>query len=56
MAIEIRELVIKATVVQEGEGASGAATSSSQADSQKEEIVNECVETVLQILREKHER
>jgi hypothetical protein len=56
MAIEIRELVIKATVAEEGAGPGRAAPGSSASDSPKEEIINECVETVLQILREKHER
>jgi hypothetical protein len=56
MPIEIRELVIKATVAQEGEGTTGAGRDSSPENSTKEEIINECVEAVLQILKEKHER
>jgi hypothetical protein len=55
MPIEIRELVIKATVAQ-GEEPAGSTSSSDGSANQKEEIINECVETVLQILKEKHER
>jgi hypothetical protein len=56
MPIEIRELVIKATVAQEGEEPAGSTSSSDSSANQKEEIINECVEAVLQILKEKHER
>lgn len=58
MPIEVRELVIKATVVQEGESATGSITASSSdnASTPREEIINACVEKVLQILKEKHER
>ena len=57
MPIEIRELVIKATITQES--SSGGATgsgSSNNALSDKEEIINTCVERVLDILKEKTER
>ena len=57
MPIEIRELVIKATVTQENsQGNSIAAASSNNEVSQKEEVVKICVEKVLEILKEKYER
>lgn len=54
MPVEIRELVIKATIGQEGQGSSGA--SSSGAASPGEEMIKACVEKVLEILKEKNER
>jgi len=58
MPIEIRELVIKATVNQSGE--SGTATAApSQGNnniSPSEEIINSCVEKIISILKEKYER
>lgn len=57
MPIEIRELVIKATVVQEGSG--GAALPSSNTNnnvSPNEEIITACVEKIMEILKEKDAR
>lgn len=57
MPIEVRELIIKATVVQEGSG--GTATPSPNTNnnvSPQEEIINACVEKVLEILKEKDGR
>ncbi len=58
MPIEVRELVIKGVVVQEGsEGGTPATTDShGNGDSPKEEMIKMCVEKVLEILKEKHER
>lgn len=57
MAIEIRELVIKATVVQDGASAPDqAAANSNNAVSPSEELINLCIEKVLEILKNKHER
>jgi hypothetical protein len=57
MAIEIRELVIKATVVQDGEGAAASpAPATNNSVSPSEELVNLCIEKVLEILKNKHER
>jgi len=54
MPIEIRELVIKATV---NESAAKRATGKGgSGDSDKELIVSECVEQVLDILKERLER
>jgi hypothetical protein len=54
MPVEIRELVIKATIGQEGQESSG--TNSGGAASPGEEMIKACVEKVLEILKEKNER
>ncbi|HMB91245.1 MAG TPA: DUF5908 family protein [Rhodothermales bacterium] len=55
MPVEIRELVIRATIDSRGkEGGSGGNGQASP--QQKKEIVEECVEQVLEILRQKGER
>ena len=58
MPIEVRELVIKATVQQSGSaGSSGAsASSNNNAVSGNQEIINLCVEKILEILKERNER
>jgi hypothetical protein len=58
MPIEVRELIIKATIVQEGTGGASSAPSSSSNNnvSANEEIITACVEKILEILKEKHER
>jgi hypothetical protein len=59
MPIEIRELVIKATVDQSqgsgsGTGATGKGSQSNSAAG--EDLIKECVDKVLAILKEKNER
>jgi hypothetical protein len=59
MPIEIRELVIKATVDQtqgSGAGATASGKGSSSNSSPGEDLIKECVEKVLAILNEKNER
>jgi len=57
MAIEIRELVIKATVVNEStEQAGQAAQANNNSVTPSEELINICIEKVLEILKNKHER
>lgn len=58
MPIEVRELVIKATVTQEvAQGKVPAPSSSSNnSTSPSEEIITICVEKALEILKDKHER
>ena len=58
MPIEIRELIIKATVVQEGSTGANAAPSSNTNNnvSANEEIITACVEKVLEILKDKDAR
>lgn len=53
MPIEIRELVVKATV---RDRASERQPGSRERRAEKEEIINECVEQVLEILKRKKER
>jgi hypothetical protein len=60
MPIEIRQLVIKATVTPgDGSQASGSSAGTSGDDnnvSRQEEIISACVEKIMAILKEKHER
>jgi hypothetical protein len=58
MPIEIRELVIKATVAQENTAApqATATSQSGNANSSQEQIINLCVEKVLEILKSKNQR
>ena len=58
MAIEVRELVIKATIVPEGTENQAASSSSSTGNnvSANEEMINTCVEKILEILKEKNGR
>lgn len=53
MPIEIRELVIKATVGPEGQGGGGGKATNAGSS---EEIIKACVEKVMEILKEKNER
>jgi len=57
--LEVRELVIKAVVVQEGAtgGASGAGAGAGSNDiSSQEELIKACVEKIMDILKEKNGR
>jgi hypothetical protein len=57
MPIEIRELVIKATVSSTESGTNSPATSDSETNASREEkIVARCVEQVMDILRIQKER
>ena len=57
MPIEIRELVIKATVNQDGPASSqGNSSATGHQETPNEEMINTCVEKILQILKEKNER
>ena len=59
MPIEIRELIIKATVVPEGAGAGGGATGPGSGNndvSPNEELIKACVEKVLDIIKDKNGR
>jgi len=60
MAIEIRELIIKASVSHGAAGAGAAADpsagSSNNGVAPGDELVSACVERILEILKEKHER
>jgi hypothetical protein len=57
MPIEIRELVIKATVTQEaGSGTAAPVAATNNAVTASEETINTCVEKALNILKDKMER
>jgi hypothetical protein len=57
MPIEIKELHIKATVVdRKSYDSSGRTLSSQEQERMKKEIVKSCVQEVLQILEDKKER
>jgi len=61
MAIEIRELIIKASVSHGAAGAGAAAGDPSAGSGNNgvapgDELVAACVERILEILKEKHER
>ncbi|WP_165760108.1 DUF5908 family protein [Niastella populi] len=55
MPIEVRELVIKAVVTQDSPNGQSAGASQGSGGSQ-EEIIQACVEKVMDILKEKNER
>lgn len=55
MPIEVRELVIKAVVTQDTSSGQSGSTSQGSGGSQ-EEIIQACVEKVMDILKEKNER
>lgn len=56
MSLEIRELIIKATIVPEGAATTGPSTSSNNNASPNEELINICVEKILEIIKEKNVR
>ncbi len=58
MAIEIRELIIKANVVQNNKAAAETTpgTQSANATSSNDQLINTCVEKVLEILKSKNQR
>jgi len=57
MPIEIRELVIKATVQQDGQSGQGTSVSSgNNAQKPNEEILATCLEKINEIIRNKNER
>ena len=53
MPIEIRELIVKATV---RDRASERQSGSGERRAEKEEVIRECVEQVMEILKRKEER
>lgn len=56
MPLEIKELHIKATVSESNSGSAGKIGSNSERGNSKEEIVQMCIEKVMQILKDKLER
>ena len=58
MPIEIRELIIKATVQQDGQNtrtAAGTAASNNNV-SPAEEVINQCIEKINESIKERNER
>jgi hypothetical protein len=61
MPIEVRELIIKSTVVPEGGAGGGAAAggaggAGNNDTSPNEELIKTCVDKVLEIIKDKHGR
>lgn len=57
MPVEIREIVIKATVNQNGpQGGGAAAAAGAGSDSSTGDALQECIEQVMQVLQDKKER
>jgi len=59
MPVEIRELVIKATITQDKAGGGAqptAGTNSGNVAASNEQLINTCVEKVLEILRKRNQR
>lgn len=56
MSLEIRELIIKATIVPEGSAAAGGAATGNGNGAAGEDVITTCVEKVLEILKEKDGR
>ena len=56
MSLEIRELIIKATVVPEGGATTGTAPQGNGNDNPAAEMINTCVEKILEILKEQNGR
>lgn len=56
MPLEIRELHIKAKVVEGSQTNASSSSSSSASGPDRDAIVKECIDKVLQILRDKLER
>jgi len=55
MPIEIKELVVKATVQPQNESSSSSSASESM-QSMKEQIIQDCLEKVAQMIKERNER
>ena len=56
MPLEIRELVIKASVSDGDQGTSSASSETNDTGGDQTALINACVEQVLMILKEKAER
>ncbi len=56
MPVEIRELIIKATVGNPNQGGSNNSAANDHEAVPKEEIIKECISQVMDIVKEKNER
>lgn len=56
MPIEIRELVIKATVQQDGSPATASGSPGTNDVKPNEEIITSCLEKIMEVIKERNER
>jgi hypothetical protein len=56
MPIEVRELIIKATITQDGNQGNSAGAANSGAAQGNEQLIKTCIEKVLEIIKEKNGR
>ena len=56
MPVEIRELVIRATVTEDGKTGGASPATGSGDSSSPEQLVKLCVDKILEILKDKHGR
>jgi hypothetical protein len=56
MPIEIRELVIRATITEDNTSASAGQSGDTNGSTPNQELINLCVEKVIEILKEKNGR
>jgi hypothetical protein len=56
MPVEIRELVIKATVTQEKNESKSPDTTANNSVTASQELINACIEKVIDIQKDKNER
>jgi hypothetical protein len=56
MPVEIRELIIRATVTEDGKSGGSAPAAASGDSSSPEQLVKICVDKILEILKDKHGR
>ncbi len=56
MPIEIRELVIKATVQQDGSAATAGTASGNNNVGSKEDIIKDCIDKLSEVIKQRNER
>ncbi|MBV9962689.1 MAG: hypothetical protein JO072_10615 [Parafilimonas sp.] len=56
MPVEIRELIVRATVGNPNQGGSNNSTATDQEAAPKEEIIKECINQIMEIIKDKNER
>ena len=56
MPVQINELIIRANISEGGEKPAGSETSSPAASADKEEIIKECTQIILEILENQKQR
>jgi uncharacterized protein DUF5908 len=56
MPVEIKELIIRASVGNPNQGGSNNSTANDQEAAPREEIIKECITQVMDIIKDKNER